>query len=244
MGIATDITLDPKYHIYRDTKGREYTSVSSLIKMYQAPFPADKIAEAIARRDGKTPEAVKAEWKAASDYGTHIHLGIERFFRGLPYTKDIDFVIPTLKAWVKHGQENGYEFLPETILCLPDIGLAGTADLPIKKKGCYSIIDWKTNKSIDDSKKRKLKGNLSHLYDNKLTTYSLQQSIYAVMLEAPIDKLCLAHLHPKEDGTRGEKIIPCQFYEEEARLMIDEFRRGCTPEHLAHEQTLPFPVLP
>lgn len=64
---------------------------------------------------------------------------------------------------------------------------AGTIDFLAwnKKKQCYSIIDWKTSKSFDTGNNfgNYLKAPFEHIQECNTAEYSLQLSLYKMILE-------------------------------------------------------------
>jgi len=224
-----EIVLDHDSHTYTDRDGTVYTSVSTLISRYKAPFDRDAIASKIALRDGITVDEVLAEWAKAAPYGTAVHGQLEDFFRGKSGpTNLIGAYTPILETWRKQP----VEFMPEKILAFTNnrLALAGTADLLVRDRdGYYSIIDWKTNGKIWQQafKNKKMKPPLSHLDDCNFIHYSLQLNIYAWMLEQPVKKLSIVHI-PRGESTL--EVIPVPKLEREVDLILND----------AMEQSLPF----
>jgi ATP-dependent exoDNAse (exonuclease V) beta subunit len=224
MPIAPDITLDESTHTYTDSKGTEYTSVSEIIGKYKAPFDRLGIANKQAAKTRRDVNEILAEWDSAAPYGTEVHKQIECFFLEQDYDQSlIQPYLPTFTAWKKQD----CEFLPEQILYHPELKIAGTADMIVRRGDTYSIMDWKTNKAIYKTAfgGAKLSAPLNHLDDCNFVHYSLQLSIYAAMLGTKINRLSLIHL-PRDKGTL--EIIRCPFLKEEVdsifgQLHLDNF---------------------
>lgn len=73
-----------KNHTYTIDGEPANISVSGLIKKYEKPFDRDRIAEFVAKRDGKLIEEVLRDWDFAKDYSCHkgseFHLFVENYF--------------------------------------------------------------------------------------------------------------------------------------------------------------------
>lgn len=218
MPISKDITLDEASHVYTDSKGQEYTSVSKILVKYKEPFDREGIAQKIAKRDGVSVEEVLAEWDTAAPYGTAVHKQMEDYFLGTE--KDFSLIERYLGV-IQRWRNVEAEFYPEVILCHKELKIAGTADLLVKRDGKWSILDWKTNKAIrmEGYRGKKLKGILSHLDDCNHVTYSLQLSFYATMLEEPIYKMNLIHIPRNKDEIQ---VIPCLDLREEVKMILED----------------------
>lgn len=88
----SNIKFFDKNHTYTIDGELAKTSVSGLIKEYEKPFERNKIAEFVARKNGKMIEDVLAEWEFAKDYSCHkgseFHLFVENYFNRKQTTID------------------------------------------------------------------------------------------------------------------------------------------------------------
>jgi ATP-dependent exoDNAse (exonuclease V) beta subunit len=216
MPIAHDITLEESTHTYRDAEGVIYTSVSTIISKFKEPFDAKAVAEKTSLKTGKSVEEILAEWATAAPYGTALHLEMEDFFTEGREGQLIQPYLPTLRRW----RSSSVAFHPETIVCLRNLRIAGTADLLVESADGWSIVDWKTNKAIYQTafKGKRMSPPLSHLEDCNYNHYSLQLSFYAKMLGLPIKKLSLVHL-PRDKGTI--EVIPCRDLRREVDSILE-----------------------
>lgn len=179
----------------------------------------------------KEQEAVLAEWekknKDACERGTKIHAQMEAFSKGGKFRER---VAPYLKGITKnykcYTNPNSNELinniesgiLPEYLVYResPDgiLKLAGQIDLLIKDGNDIYIIDFKTNKSIDqksgfDVNSRqtvKMKYPLNNIDDSNYWHYVLQLSTYAWMIQKlnpkfNIKGLTLIHFDHEENIT-------------------------------------------
>lgn len=217
MPIAFHITLDHDSHTYSGADGTEYTSVSRLIAKYKEPFDADAVSQNVAKKEGRTPDEVRAEWASAAPYGTAVHKQMEDFFTW--QDSDTDLIDPYRKQLAR-WRDQDVTFHPEAILYLPGVNIAGTADLLVERPdGQWSILDWKTNKAIRTTgyKGKKMRHPFEHLDDCNHVHYSLQLSLYALMLGRPIKHLNLVHI-PR--GQKTLKVIPCLDLRQEAGEIV------------------------
>jgi ATP-dependent exoDNAse (exonuclease V) beta subunit len=212
------LEFDEPTHKYT-YQGEAMESVTTVLKSLSAPFDADHHAARIAERDGTTTEAVLADWKVkadtASTQGDYVHNHAERLAWDLDQYKELiikvkshpDEYRPKLHAlwrWFTDRIElaNGFLF-PELKVVWPEYRIAGTVDLVASNfDGVRSIVDYKTNKSIDISGYRNMlppfqRGKLK-LEDSNFWGYSLQLNMYRrIMLERydyEAERLVLVHL--------------------------------------------------
>lgn len=118
--------------------------------------------------------------------------------------------------------------------------LAGQIDLLVKKGNIYSVIDHKTNSSIDkhsffDSKTKgraMMKYPLNHIEDSNYWHYTLQLSTYAWMIQmmdpnAKIDRLIL-NWYPHEGGNQ---LFELEYLKKDVIRMLAYYKK-----QLIHEQ--------
>lgn len=226
-------------HTYRVGK-QKLVSVTTLLKDYFSPFDAKAIAKKLAGvQKGKNYRKFKAdefitdeekakstqkywlaEWKEASDHGTRVHNGMEQAILNMSNAINVMQENATEERDTKKMVQ-GWTFLgtltdkdttlkPELRIYDKELGLAGTIDLLLIKKGKSSIVDWKSNKKIQKSGYLKATAlpPIAELPDCNYSKYALQLGVYAYMLERQgqeIDKLYLAHL--KEDSYMPYEIM-------------------------------------
>ena len=113
--------------------------------------------------------------------------------------------------------------------------IAGQIDLMIKDGNDITIIDWKTNKKIDqesyfdkNTKKRQMmKFPLDNIQDCNFYHYTLQLSLYAFLLQKinpkfKIKKLIIVHFD--HDGNETE--YQCNYLKEDVSRMLLHYRRN------------------
>ncbi len=197
MPIQNFVSLEPIKHQYFDLDGKEYASVSRVTKEYSNDPDWDAIAGKVAGR-GKfaaypTKEAVLKLWKdnanQAMDFGTAWHNDIENYIKLFKLPEDTARA-EVIKEIASHYKDF-YRVESEATLYHPEYMVAGTSDkVLIPKKGgkYFMIADYKTalkTGGIDYDNKDDvyMLHPVDHLQSCKFVKYSLQLSIYAVMME-------------------------------------------------------------
>ena len=210
--VNPDIQFEETTHTYTPTSvpNLKLRSCTEFIKNFFEPFDkykiANKLVDHIPKYRNRTVESLIEEWEAAADHGKAVHKEIEDYISS-------GLAPSSIKA--KHGANwfcdyskgNNHDFFTEAIIYSEELRLAGTIDLLVHNKSndTFSIIDWKTNKKIDqNSYQRKMgrKHPTSSLMDCNFTHYTLQMSLYKYILEEYYDfKVTNTKLiHLTEDG--------------------------------------------
>jgi len=195
------------------------TSVTQLLNKYYQPFDSDFHAQRISKKEGKTKQEILGLWEekknVACDFGTKIHEYAEKFILKQPLPKADS---PREQAYFNQVHEYFMDHhklslvSTEIKLGLPAYRLAGTADLILKSEdGKVFLYDWKTSKEIvqDNRYKKYLLPPFNYLPDNNFIKYSLQLSMYKLLLGLvyglKIDGIYVIHLF--EDGYKEYKCL-------------------------------------
>lgn len=214
------IVFDEASHSYT-LDGQRLASVTSTIKRLQRPFDADKWAPIKARERGITEEAIRAEWAASAAAsvakGTRVHAHIEAVLRGREQPADADpFVALNTQLAETRAFDDFWAGLrplvevnqTEWVIGEPELAIAGTLDalLYSPSTGQFHIWDWKTNKKFATSNRfDKLLSPFSDYPDCELTRYSLQVSLYLLLLRRnttlPLGPAYILHLAPEGTAT-------------------------------------------
>lgn len=228
------VKLDPNTHVYSDDLGNVYDSISKILKSITPPFPRDRIASAIAKRDGKKKEDILKEWDdkmySSLVHGNKIHDSLE------VYDKTGNVVDPYLNDMILGVNSifNNYEeTYSEARLFLKKYRIAGTADKPCYRgKNVMDIFDYKTNESQGIKYHNKygkyLLNPLDHLEDCNYNKYSLQLSSYAYMIEKEfgfkVGMLKIIFIPPSNPV--GWFQIPVPYMREEVKILFDWYRKS------------------
>lgn len=192
-------TFDEESHSYHYGWERCEGATSWIAQNFQYPFDEDFYSKKVAAREGKTQEEVLAEWKDKADTSKHLGHTVHSFIEN--WLQNPDHPIPSgfpkatvmcmrFATWYAAKMKPKRLNLVEEIqlnLC-PEIPLAGTADDPFWSKRLKGVVvnDWKTNEKFttdQDYSYNMLKYPFHEYKDNKLNFYSIQISLYRLMLE-------------------------------------------------------------
>jgi hypothetical protein len=189
-----------------------FESVSGFISQFKKPFDSEKIAGFVAKSRGTTKEIILEEWKATAkegtDLGTYVHEWIEDFYNKkspiypqLDCTHSIEAHDP-MGTWDERIYDRIQKFKEiyedrlhrltakhqELRIFSRKWGIAGTLDVLFYLDPYFYVGDWKTNKKFTDDehkdgRRQKLLYPFEDLWDNNLNGYSIQISMYRLMLE-------------------------------------------------------------
>jgi len=188
MIINKNITFNPDNHTYFNEKNEQLISTTTIIKLYTPKFDeTGQILQKCAARDGVEPAELRKEWdKKRDDAAT----------KGTKFHKDIEVFIQTGKIRTKKTEDLVREFAKikfkgklqsETIIGSNKFGIAGTIDIiEDLGKNFISIHDIKTNTKKPNNSSyfdSRLLYPVDHLKNSKINIYSLQLSIYSLILE-------------------------------------------------------------
>lgn len=183
-----------------------YDSVTSYIKRFKTQFDKNYWSKKKAAEIGVDVSVILEDWNnksdSANDLGTKVHKWIEDFWSGknpeLPNSDDqLSTRINKFLDIYSSKLENMVPLTSELKIFCKKWRLAGTIDQPFllhdKKKNqiLFLIGDWKTNKEFksDDHPKgtfKKLLHPFTNLWENHLNEYSIQVSLYRLMLEEEV----------------------------------------------------------
>ena len=185
-------SFNEKYHKYY-YNGDNFTSVTNFLKRFKEEFDSEKWSKIKAEEAGVDQEKILEEWKQkndrANEIGTATHLWIENFQNGSYQTIPRDFeIIDRIDKFNKVYHEKLSKLTPikfEQRVFSTKWKLAGTFDALFSYKDQLVIVDWKTNKKFDirNNYGKKLLEPFQTEDECKLTEYSIQISLYALMLE-------------------------------------------------------------
>lgn len=193
------VTFKKDTHEYFNEKGKEYISVTSLVKMFTPTFDSDQsIVKRCAQREGISIKEMQARWedigKKAAKEGTAFHASAEHYIKTGEIKKDEnqDLIIELSKIPFTG------KLLSEQIVSSDKYQLAGTTDIQeIFPKNKLAIWDFKLVKRKPSGYEpygNKMLPPIDHLYAASLVKFSLQLSLYGVILEESglwLENLCV-----------------------------------------------------
>lgn len=214
----SDIIFDETYHAYY-LHGKRLNNVTAKIKELQKPFDREGIAQRVSAKLGKIVGEVLTEWEdkgeKARRLGIAVHEHIaQALLNQLPEQNgqtsflDLNNKLPEIerfdRLWEKLNGTMGIEAKwVEWVIGDEDLGLAGTVDSVLydPSSELYHIWDWKTGKFDLNNQFENLLSPFDHLDASKLHIYSLQVSLYRLILERntglQLGDSYLVHLTPE-----------------------------------------------
>jgi ATP-dependent exoDNAse (exonuclease V) beta subunit len=229
-----DFKFEPKYHKYTYL-GDQFISVTKFIQQFHEPFDSDFWSKKKADQRGVDQEVIQNEWKKLNDYanevGTDTHQWIEDYFNKLwkPIPSNLD-LIHRINKFNKIFAQHLHKLEPlkfEVRVFSKKWKIAGMIDSLFLYKGKIFILDWKTNKQFtsDDHPKgkyQKLLEPFEEHYKNHLSEYSIQLSLYSLILEEwgfEIGGAYLVHIGPGDEDAELHKVIDMR---EKLRMFLDD----------------------
>lgn len=188
--VGEDIpSLSKKDHIYSDSEGNTYESVSSILSKVKPKFDTEKKAIEYASKKNMSVDDVLKLWEEKKNtglnFGTNIHENIENYFQNKDQTElDPKYSELILQVFDEVYTEGGYN---ELICFNKSKKICGTADYVVFKKDTFDIYDFKTNikfNFVNSFDQKFLLNPVSHLPNSEYFIYALQLSFYAHMISA------------------------------------------------------------
>ena len=173
-----------------------YTSVTTMLKDCFPPFDEDAIAERTAAKRGMTKEQLIAEWHqnrdAAARFGTRVHAVAEdtlcgRSPRHSPESERERLAMGCVWQFATDLMKRMKVVAVEQIVFSTKVNIAGQIDLAMRDTdGTLWILDWKTNKTINESNVygRTALEPIAYMPDCEHSKYALQLSTYEWILKS------------------------------------------------------------
>lgn len=181
------INFESSTHSYTNADGKQYISVSELIKYYTPVFDEDGfIAGRVAKSRGCLVSDVLAEWndkkQRSIDKGNEFHFAAEKLIKKEKLTAREKEITKGLSEFKKSFTG---KLQTECRVWNDFYEVAGTTDLVESFKHKVNVYDYKTNEEIKRSSKYNqfLLHDLDFLEDCEYAKYSIQLSLYALLLE-------------------------------------------------------------
>jgi len=196
------------YHYYNPETGKpvqKFMSVTQFLSQFKKPFDSEIIANAVAKsrtRKGEptTKAQVLQEWKDISDIalllGTNVHKWIEDYYNGdnpeMPEAVNEKERVEKFLAIYEERLHKLTAVAQEFRVFSRKWGIAGTLDILFWLEPFFYVGDWKTNKKFTTDKdpegrKQKMLPPFQDMWDNSLNAYSIQLSLYRLILKEEAD---------------------------------------------------------
>jgi ATP-dependent exoDNAse (exonuclease V) beta subunit len=227
-----EFKFDPIKHRYTYLND-EFVSVTRFIQQFHKPFEQEFWSKRKAEEAGVPQDWILNEWKKINDYanevGTDTHNWIEDYFNGLwkPLPTNLDVINRINKFNIIYAEQlHKLEPLKfEVRVFSKKWKIAGMIDSLFLYRGKIYILDWKTNKNFTTDEtvryKEKLLAPFSNFFKSHLSEYSIQLSLYALILEEwgfEIGGAYLVHIGPNEEPATLYKVIDMR---ENIKMFLD-----------------------
>lgn len=190
----------------------EYTSVTRFIQQFHKPFDQDYWSKYKAEQAGISQDDILSKWKDINDYaniiGTDTHQWIEDYFNEkwikLPSNGDLIKRINKFNIIYSNILHKLTPVKFEVRIFSKKWNIAGMIDSIFLLNGKIYILDWKTNKKFTTTNnfKEYLLPPFDKYLKSHLTEYSIQISLYALILEEwgfDVGGGYLVHIGPEDD---------------------------------------------
>lgn len=189
------IEFNKTYHTY-SLDGQNLTSVTRIINKLKPPFDAKYWSERKAKERDVSPAVIRQEWdqkrEASKQKGEQVHLHIEKILTGQAETDDpflnLNVSLPEMQAFndLWYTMRDGVTVEQvEWVIGDKELGVAGTLDTLLFSDMTqqYHVWDWKTSSNFKlRNRFQTLKTPFDDLGDCELNVYSLQSSLYRLIL--------------------------------------------------------------
>lgn len=183
------LAFDEASHTYTLDGTRQLTSVTTVIESFFPSFDPDAAIEKLKRRGTHPlakhePAEIKAIWEARAaesrQAGTLLHEAIEKHLLGesvTGYVAEIDYVNGLRERVLGKFVATEWAIFDE------QWGIAGTLDALFEDHGRYRLADWKRSVIKTSNRWERAEAPIAHLQACNFEKYSLQMTLYALILE-------------------------------------------------------------
>ena len=202
-----DLTFTEKDHSYYWKGNKVNKSVSAIVNKFSEEF--DKMGNSlrVAKNTGRTQQEVLDEWeekaRVSRELGTRVHSFAEKYMLNRDIETDCNYEKAVKKFW---AETQFSPIMAECQMYHKRHKFCGTADLLLLDtvSNSYVLGDFKTNSDLfKNFKGKKMLDPFDILYDMPHSKYSLQLSLYQLLIEQvkPIKISARVLIHLLPDGT-------------------------------------------
>jgi ATP-dependent exoDNAse (exonuclease V) beta subunit len=226
-------TFDEASHVYK-YGNKPLTSVTTFLKNFEDEFDTEYWSNKKAKERNVDVSVILAEWDAkrdaACEMGTATHLYIENKFKSVLDSTFVDTnkyderTKVRIDTFERIYESRLYKLSPiaqELRIFNVEMGVAGTIDALFMMDSTLFILDWKTNsskfKTDADKCFGRLKAPFNTEWNNEHNKYSIQLSMYSLILERQginIDNCALVHIPEVGDA----KIYQAKNYKKQLKI--------------------------
>jgi ATP-dependent exoDNAse (exonuclease V) beta subunit len=217
-------SFNERQHKYR-YGNEEFISVTTFLSKFHKPFDFNYWVKKKAEEDDVTVQEKKEEWRKINEranfIGSYTHDWIENYYKGIyqPLPTDKD-VINRINKFNNIFSEKLNKLTPlkfEQKIFSKKLKIAGMIDSLFLYNGNIIMVDYKTNKKFNSNGGYDyLLHPFDTLHQNHLNEYSIQLSLYSLILEEvgiDVRAMYLLYIGPDHENDDGEIILnPAKIY--------------------------------
>lgn len=224
MDTYVDIQFYEKEHLYYN-KGKKLISTTTLIKQFEQPFNKDYWLRIKAKQEGITEKELEAIWDAKKEAGISKGSYLHNYIEDALQRKFDNNVICELKKQALDFVNRFYANHIVSELVIGNDLIGGMIDNLSMIDGHLYIIDYKTDKKFSTESNYYYLPPIDHLSKCEFNKYSLQTSIYRMMLEERGFKVKGQIIFWFNEYNDTYKQIECKYLKEECQQLINTYRQ-------------------
>lgn len=225
------VVFNDSDHSYR-INDKKCVSVTQLISSFKKPFETEVIAKKYAKKHGVNYQDVIDEWDhirvESTTRGSELHKYAEMRFLSKLYipNKKAKPLCDMFDVFYNDVKDRLIPVKIEFVVGDEELLVGGMLDKLFYNTtaNALQIWDYKTNKEIlkNSKYKNRMISGLSHLEECEFNTYSLQLSIYKLIIERNTNlKLGNSYLVWINDVNDKYKVIGTEYMEREAMVILN-----------------------
>lgn len=225
MDTYVDIQFFEKEHIYFN-KGKQLISTTSLIKLFEQPFNKDYWLKIKSEEQGITVKELEDIWEAKKEAGISRGKYLHNYIENALQRKYDNNVICELKRQALSFVDKFYAHHIVSELVIGNDIIGGMIDNLSLIDGKLYIVDYKTDKKFTEDSNYYYLPPISHLSKCEFNKYSLQTSIYRMLLEERGFKVEGQIIFWFNEYNDDYKQINCKYLKEECQQLINTYQHS------------------
>lgn len=189
------IVFNEAEHSYFNTRTNKYVpSVTTVLDRLKKK-DKDKMLKAGVAKTGIPADILSWMWKTKNNVATNYGSRVHKYIEDICDLKEAKGHFPSVD---KYFEDCHKDITVHSEFRVGNDLIAGTFDNLTLRDGKFILKDWKTNAVMTTQSPYKLDYPFRHLDDSKLTLYSLQLSMYRLLLGIEIESMEVVHFGAKD----------------------------------------------
>lgn len=220
-----DVRFYDNEHIYYN-RDKKLISTTTLIKQFEVPFNKDYWLKTKALQQGITPEELETIWNNKKDAGITKGKYLHNYIENALQRKFDNSVVCELKQQALDfvGKYYAHHIVSELVIGNDLIG--GMIDNLSMVDGELWIIDYKTDKKFSMDSNYFYLPPIDHLPKSEFTKYSLQTSIYRLLLEERGFMVSKQLVIWFNEYNNSYTEVACKYLKEECQQLITTYQHS------------------